>query len=376
MPFSAFVGPLYGARRVLHPRRRRGRAGGDFVTSPEVGPLFGALVARALDRWWRELGEPGPVRRGRGRRRARPAGRRGAARRARVRAARCGTCWSSGRRRCGPSSGSASPSSRASTRSGRSRPVADGDPAAGRRQRARSSPRSTSSRARRSTAWSSRTSCSTTSRSTWSSGPTTGWAEIRVGRRRTTRFVEVPVAASEESRVARRSTRRSGPGSRCSAGRELARRVRDGAAPRRGAARRLRGRGRRARGARSGRVAAHVPRPRARRRPARRPGRAGHHHRRAAPETLHRAARRAGFTRRDRDRPRPSGSRALGIDELVDEGRRDVGRRRPRRRPRGPRRPQPGHRGRRAHRPRRPRRPHRHRPHQGPADAGRTSGTG
>jgi SAM-dependent MidA family methyltransferase len=34
--------------------------GGDFVTSPEVGPLFGAVVARALDSWWRSLGEPDP----------------------------------------------------------------------------------------------------------------------------------------------------------------------------------------------------------------------------------------------------------------------------------------------------------------------------
>jgi len=33
---------------------------GDFLTSPEVGPLFGAVVARALDGWWRELGEPEP----------------------------------------------------------------------------------------------------------------------------------------------------------------------------------------------------------------------------------------------------------------------------------------------------------------------------
>lgn len=38
----------------------RGRAGrrGDFITSPEVGPLFGAVVARALDAWWDELGRP------------------------------------------------------------------------------------------------------------------------------------------------------------------------------------------------------------------------------------------------------------------------------------------------------------------------------
>ena len=33
---------------------------GDFLTSPEVGPLFGAVLGRALDHWWRELGEPDP----------------------------------------------------------------------------------------------------------------------------------------------------------------------------------------------------------------------------------------------------------------------------------------------------------------------------
>src|SRR5690606_25545762 len=30
----------------------------DFLTSPEVGPLFGAVVARALDAWWDEAGRP------------------------------------------------------------------------------------------------------------------------------------------------------------------------------------------------------------------------------------------------------------------------------------------------------------------------------
>jgi SAM-dependent MidA family methyltransferase len=37
-----------------------GQAGrrGDFLTSPEVGPLFGAVVARALDRWWEDAGCP------------------------------------------------------------------------------------------------------------------------------------------------------------------------------------------------------------------------------------------------------------------------------------------------------------------------------
>lgn len=37
-----------------------GRVGGDFVTSPEVGALFGALVARYLDDAWHRLGEPDP----------------------------------------------------------------------------------------------------------------------------------------------------------------------------------------------------------------------------------------------------------------------------------------------------------------------------
>jgi SAM-dependent MidA family methyltransferase len=33
---------------------------GDFLTSPEVGPLFGAVLANALDRWWEEFGRPDP----------------------------------------------------------------------------------------------------------------------------------------------------------------------------------------------------------------------------------------------------------------------------------------------------------------------------
>jgi SAM-dependent MidA family methyltransferase len=39
-----------------------GRAGrkGDFLTSPEVGPLFGAVIARALDAWWAAMGSPDP----------------------------------------------------------------------------------------------------------------------------------------------------------------------------------------------------------------------------------------------------------------------------------------------------------------------------
>lgn len=37
-----------------------GRRGGDFVTSPEVGSLYGAVWAAALDRWWEEMGRPDP----------------------------------------------------------------------------------------------------------------------------------------------------------------------------------------------------------------------------------------------------------------------------------------------------------------------------
>jgi SAM-dependent MidA family methyltransferase len=37
-----------------------GRAGRDFVTSPETGSLFGALIARHLDEAWRDLGAPDP----------------------------------------------------------------------------------------------------------------------------------------------------------------------------------------------------------------------------------------------------------------------------------------------------------------------------
>lgn len=33
---------------------------GDFLTSPEIGPLFGAVVARAIDACWDELGQPDP----------------------------------------------------------------------------------------------------------------------------------------------------------------------------------------------------------------------------------------------------------------------------------------------------------------------------
>jgi NADH dehydrogenase [ubiquinone] 1 alpha subcomplex assembly factor 7 len=61
IPFDAFVDlALYGDEGFFTRARGAGRAGRDFVTSPEVGPLFGALVARALDGWWRDLHQPDP----------------------------------------------------------------------------------------------------------------------------------------------------------------------------------------------------------------------------------------------------------------------------------------------------------------------------
>ena len=49
---------LYHPRLGFYEAGGAAGRGGDFLTSPEVGPLFGAVVARALDSWWREAGEP------------------------------------------------------------------------------------------------------------------------------------------------------------------------------------------------------------------------------------------------------------------------------------------------------------------------------
>lgn len=37
-----------------------GKRGKDFLTSPEVGPLFGEVLARAIDHCWQSLGQPDP----------------------------------------------------------------------------------------------------------------------------------------------------------------------------------------------------------------------------------------------------------------------------------------------------------------------------
>lgn len=52
---------LYGAEG-FYVRTDGGSAGrrGDFITSPEVGPLFGTVVARFLDAEWERIGRPDP----------------------------------------------------------------------------------------------------------------------------------------------------------------------------------------------------------------------------------------------------------------------------------------------------------------------------
>jgi SAM-dependent MidA family methyltransferase len=60
VPFSQFMADaLYGPNGFYTTGGRAGRRG-DFITSPEVGPLFGAVVARFLDAEWRRLGRPDP----------------------------------------------------------------------------------------------------------------------------------------------------------------------------------------------------------------------------------------------------------------------------------------------------------------------------
>jgi SAM-dependent MidA family methyltransferase len=62
IPFDCFVdAALYDEDGGFFARGGgAGRAGRDFVTSPEVGALFGALVARYLDRAWTDLDCPDP----------------------------------------------------------------------------------------------------------------------------------------------------------------------------------------------------------------------------------------------------------------------------------------------------------------------------
>jgi SAM-dependent MidA family methyltransferase len=57
-PFEEFMDDaLYGPTGFYTQSGSAGRRG-DFLTSPEVGPLFGAVLARHLDAEWRRIGEP------------------------------------------------------------------------------------------------------------------------------------------------------------------------------------------------------------------------------------------------------------------------------------------------------------------------------
>ena len=60
IPFDEVVGAaLYDPDGGFYSTSgRAGRGDGDFLTSAEVGPLFGAVIARALDEWWEAAGEP------------------------------------------------------------------------------------------------------------------------------------------------------------------------------------------------------------------------------------------------------------------------------------------------------------------------------
>jgi SAM-dependent MidA family methyltransferase len=49
---------LYGDAGFYTTTGQAGRRGGDFITSPEVGPLFGTVIARYLDDCWEKLGSP------------------------------------------------------------------------------------------------------------------------------------------------------------------------------------------------------------------------------------------------------------------------------------------------------------------------------
>ncbi len=60
IPFERFMElALYGAEG-FYTKPDGGSAGrrGDFITSPEVGPLFGAVLARYLDAEWERIGRP------------------------------------------------------------------------------------------------------------------------------------------------------------------------------------------------------------------------------------------------------------------------------------------------------------------------------
>jgi SAM-dependent MidA family methyltransferase len=61
IPFDVFMeAALYAEGGFFASAHGAGRAGADFITSPEVGSLFGACIARGLDEYWHTVDEPDP----------------------------------------------------------------------------------------------------------------------------------------------------------------------------------------------------------------------------------------------------------------------------------------------------------------------------
>jgi SAM-dependent MidA family methyltransferase len=60
VPFDEFMRDALYGEAGFYTKPDGGHAGrrGDFLTSPEVGPLFGAVVANYLDAVWKRIGEP------------------------------------------------------------------------------------------------------------------------------------------------------------------------------------------------------------------------------------------------------------------------------------------------------------------------------
>jgi SAM-dependent MidA family methyltransferase len=59
IPFNQFMQlALYGDAGFYTTTGQAGRRGGDFITSPEVGSLFGTVIAGYLDDCWEKLGSP------------------------------------------------------------------------------------------------------------------------------------------------------------------------------------------------------------------------------------------------------------------------------------------------------------------------------
>ena len=61
IPVAAYVdAALYDPAMGFYATEGRAGRRGDFLTAPEVGPLFGTVVAAAIDGWWVEAGRPDP----------------------------------------------------------------------------------------------------------------------------------------------------------------------------------------------------------------------------------------------------------------------------------------------------------------------------